>query len=278
MNMAVCVKQVPDTSDLRINPETNTLMREGVQSVLNPLDEFPLETALRLKEASGGSVTVFTMGPPQAEAVLTKAMAMGADKAVLVSDRDFAGADTWATSLTLARALETAGPFDLILCGKQAVDGDTAQVGPGIAAHLRIPQITYVTTVESAGNNMLHVKRLNDQGTVLIEVSTPALLTVLKEANEPRLPTLSGRLHAMETPIMRMGARSIGLDAAAVGLAGSPTRVVEIGVPQACRKHLRIEGAASDCASQLLAELRRSQALKEHAFKTQAEDTTDGRK
>ena len=256
MKIAVCLKQVPDTTDLRLDPETNTLIREGVEAVLNPLDEFPLEAALQLREAQGGKVTAFTMGPPQARRVLHKAIAMGADQGVLVSDRKFAGADTWSTSLTLARAIEKLGPFDLVLCGKQAIDGDTAQVGPGIATHLGEPQVTYVTRIEPIDATHLRVQRLLENGTATVEVRLPAVLTVLKEANEPRLPTLGGRLRAFHSTPQTADAALLGLAEEEVGLAGSPTRVVRIAVPETNRGRTRIEGDPAESATALLAGLR----------------------
>ena len=257
MKLCVCLKQVPDTADLRIDPETNTLVREGVEAVLNPLDEFPLEAALRLREQAGGTVTAMTMGPPQAADVLRKAVAMGADEAVLVTDRAFAGADTWATSLTLARAIEALGPFDAILCGKQAIDGDTAQVGPGIAAHLGMPQVTYVTSMAPADDGGgLRVSRQLEQGTAVVEVGCPVVLTVLKEANEPRLPSLSGRLRAIDLEPGRVGLADLGLATEDVGLPGSFTKVIRIAVPQANRRHLRITGDTAGSCRRLLGELQ----------------------
>ena len=251
MKIAVCVKQVPNTTELRLDPETNTLIREGVAAVLNPLDEFPIEAALQLREAVGGTVSVFTMGPPQAEDVLCKAVAMGADECVLVSDRAFAGSDTWATSLTLARALESTGPFDLILCGKQAIDGDTAQVGPGIAAHLDLPQVTYVTGIKPDGD-ALRVQRLLDSGHAVLRVTLPVVLTVLKQANEPRLPSLAGRLRSLAAVVRIVGAAAVGVPADELGLSGSPTRVVRIAVPETDRRHRRLEGSASEQVTALL--------------------------
>lgn len=253
MRVAVCLKQVPDTGDLRIDPETNTLIREGVEAVLNPLDEFPLEAGLQLAETTAGTVTVFTMGPPAADEVLRKAVAMGAGEAVHCCDRKFAGADTWATSLTLAKAIQKLGPFDLILCGKQAVDGDTAQVGPGIAAHLGIAQVTYVTAVKPGPDQgTVVVERLLDNETAVIEVSVPAVLTVLKEANEPRLPTLTGRIDAISRSNRVVTADELGLAPEEVGLDGSPTRVVKIAAPKLNREHRRLAGDAEAVARQLL--------------------------
>ncbi len=263
MNIAVCVKQVPDTADLRLDPQTHTLIREGVEAVLNPLDEFPLEAALRLRDQVGGQVCVLTMGPPQAVAVLRKALAMGADRGVLISDRKFAGSDTWATSLVVARTLEKLGPFDLILCGKQAIDGDTAQVGPGIAAHLEIPQVTYVTRVTApergtaAVPGWLTVERLLDSGTAVLSVRLPALLTVLKEANEPRLPTLSGRIRALAATPLHIDAAALGIPDGDLGLKGSPTRVVRIATPSQERQQVRITGPVAQAVPRLLEELRR---------------------
>lgn len=260
MRIAVCLKQVPDTTELKLDPVHNTLIREGVEAVLNPLDEFPLEAALRLREANGGEVVAFTMGPPQAGRVLDKAVAMGADEGVLVSDRAFAGADTWSTSLTLARAIEHRGPFDVVLCGKQAIDGDTAQVGPGIAAHLGWPQVTYVTRIESEGDSLV-LERMLDAGKARLRVRLPAVLTVLKEANEPRLPSLAGRLRAFSQTPATLGIGPLGLEAASVGLEGSPTRVARIAVPGNQRTLTRLDGQAKEQARALLAGLRERGAL-----------------
>lgn len=256
MNIAVCIKQVPDTADLRLDPETNTLIREGVAAVLNPLDEFPLEAALRLRAAVGGRITAFTMGPPQAEAVLRRALALGVDHAVLVSDRAFAGADTWATSLTLAAALRKQGPFDVVFCGKQAIDGDTAQVGPGIAAHLGLPQVTYVTDIQPGEGGLgLQVRRMLDHGVAELAVKPPVVLTVLKEANEPRLPNLADRLRSFRQLPEIMTVADLGVAPSAVGLDGSPTQVVRIAVPEAKRRHRRIHGTPEACAHELKAAL-----------------------
>src|SRR5574341_1815091 len=181
MNIIVLVKQVPDTSEVKINRETNTLIRDGVPSIINPFDLYALEEALRLREKHGGTVTAVTMGPPQAADALKDAVAMGADEAVLLSDRAFAGADTWATSYTLAKGIRKVGKFDLVIAGKQAIDGDTAQVGPETADMLGIPFVAYIRKIETVENNKMTAERMMDEGYDVVETSLPALITVVKE-------------------------------------------------------------------------------------------------
>jgi electron transfer flavoprotein beta subunit len=188
MNIIVCIKQVPDTKDVRLDPKTNTMAREGVESIMNPFDRNALEEGVRLKEQHGGTVTVISMGPPQAEAVLREAVACGADEAVLVSDRAFAGADTWATTYTLGKAIEKIGPFDLIICGKQAIDGDTAQVGPGLAKRLNIPYVSYVRKISGVENEFLSVHRLMDDGYDEIEMPLAGPLFEGKNESEKSAP------------------------------------------------------------------------------------------
>lgn len=233
MNIIVCIKQVPETTEVRINPETNTLIREGVKSIVNPFDMYAIEEGVRLKEKFGGKATVITMGPPQAEAVLREAISMGIDEGILLSDRAFAGSDTWATSYTLSAAIKKMGAFDLIICGKQASDGDTAQVGPGISAHLDIPQVTYVKKIEEIKNNTARVERMTEEGYEIIEVPLPALITVVKEINTPRLPSLKGMMRAKQAKIICWKAQDIEAEVDSVGLPGSPTQVVSIFTPPA---------------------------------------------
>jgi electron transfer flavoprotein beta subunit len=232
MHVVVCIKQVPNTTDVKIDPKTNTLMREGVESIINPFDMYAIEEALRLKEKHGGRVIALSMGPPQAEAALREAISMGADEGILVSDRAFAGSDTWATSYTLAKAIRKIGTYDLILCGKQASDGDTAQVGPGIATHLDLPQITYVRKVEKIDGGQIVAQRLLDSGHEVIESPLPCLLTVVKEINEPRLPSLKGKMAAKKATIAKWTAADIGTEQGKTGLEGSPTKVVRIFTPE----------------------------------------------
>jgi electron transfer flavoprotein beta subunit len=231
MNIIVCIKQVPETTEVRINPETNTLIREGVKSIINPFDMYAIEEGVRLKEKFGGKTTVITMGPPQAEIALREAISMGIDEAILLSDRAFAGSDTWATSYTLSCAIKKINQFDLIICGKQASDGDTAQVGPGIAAHLDLPQVTYVKKIEEVMDKKMRLERLMEEGFEIIEVPLPVLLTVVKEINEPRLPSLKGMMRAKQTKIITWNASDIQAEPCSIGLNGSPTQVVKIFTP-----------------------------------------------
>ncbi|MFH1640672.1 MAG: electron transfer flavoprotein subunit beta/FixA family protein [Candidatus Omnitrophota bacterium] len=231
MNIIVCIKQVPETTDVRINPDTNTLVREGVKSIVNPFDMYAIEECVRIKEKLGGKATAITMGPPQAEAVLREAISMGMDEGILISDRAFAGSDTWATSYTLASAIKKIGAFDIILCGKQASDGDTAQVGPGISTHLDVPQVTCVKKIEEIKDGFARVERMTEEGFEIIETPLPVLLTVVKEINEPRLPSLKGMMRAKQAKISFWTQKELDLDSQKIGLCGSPTQVVKIFTP-----------------------------------------------
>ncbi|MCL6429639.1 MAG: electron transfer flavoprotein subunit beta/FixA family protein [Anaerolineae bacterium] len=236
MHAIVCIKQVPDTTEVRINPETNTLIREGVASIINPFDTYAIEEGLRLKERFGGKVTVLSMGPPQAREALKEAVAMGADEAILLTDKAFAGSDTWATAYTLSWAIRHLTPFDIILCGKQAIDGDTGQVGPGIARQLQIPQLTYVSRVLEIDPESAHIRveRLLEEGREIVDCSLPALLTVVKDINQPRYPTFMGirRATRMEIPVWDSQALPEA-NPEYLGLRGSPTQVVRIFHPPA---------------------------------------------
>lgn len=225
MNIIVCIKQVPDTNEVKIDPATGTLMREGVPSIINPDDKNALEEALRLKDEMGAHVTVLSMGPPQAENALREALSMGADEAVLLTDRAFAGADTWATSLALAKAVEKIG-YDFIFAGRQAIDGDTAQVGPEMAEHLNIPQVTYVERVEVEGKE-LKVRRALEDGYEKIRVKMPCILTAIKELNVPRYMNIHDIFACYGKEVRRMTADDLGVDKSLLGLSGSPTKVRE---------------------------------------------------
>jgi len=230
MNIIVCIKQVPDTTDVRIDPATNTLVREGVPSIINPFDMYAIEEALRLREKLGGKVTVLSMGPPQVMTALKEAISLGADEAVLLSDRAFAGADTWATSYVLALALKKLQP-ELVFCGMQAIDGDTGQVGPGIAVHMDYAQATYVARIESLEKRKITVKRMHEYGYEICSLRLPAVLTVVKEINEPRTPSLRGKMNAKKAEIPMWKPADIEADESKLGLQGSPTQVVKVFSP-----------------------------------------------
>ena len=224
MNIVVCIKQVPNTNEVKLDPVTGTLIRDGVPSIINPDDKAGLEAALRLKDATGAHVTVLSMGPPQADAVLREAMAMGADDAVLVTDRAFGGADTLATSTTIAAALKKI-PYDLIITGRQAIDGDTAQVGPQIAEHLNIPNVSYAEEIQVEGDTVT-VKRQYEDRYHVVKVKMPCLITALSELNQPRYMTPGGIFDAYrEKQVTVWGLNDIEVDTDKIGLKGSPTRV-----------------------------------------------------
>ncbi len=239
MRIIVCIKQVPDTTDVKIDPERGTLIREGVPSVVNPFDEYAIEEAVRLKEKWGGQVTAITMGPPQAEAVLRDAVARGCDDGILLSDRAFAGADTWATSYTLAQAIRRLGEYDMILCGRQASDGDTGQVGPGVATQLGIHQLTYVCKIREIdlGRRAITVERLVEEGREVVTSALPCLITVVKGINEPRFPSFMGVRKASRATYPVWTAETLcadtqaAADMACFGLIGSPTRVIKVFTP-----------------------------------------------
>jgi electron transfer flavoprotein beta subunit len=231
MNFIVCIKQVPGTTEVKIDPRTNTLIREGVESIVNPFDAYAIEEGLRLKERMGGKVTVISMGPPQAELALREALSMGCDEAVLLTDAAFAGSDTLATSYTLACGIRKIGEFDLVICGKQAIDGDTAQVGPGIAEKLEIPAVTYVKKIEDIDKAYIIVERMMEEGYEVIEMGLPALITVVKEINEPRLPSLKGMIRAKKAKIHMWNASDIACEKIRIGQSGSPTIVNKIFTP-----------------------------------------------
>jgi electron transfer flavoprotein alpha/beta subunit len=255
MHIIVCLKQVPDTRHVRLDDKTHTLIREGIESIINPFDMYALEEGLRLKEQLGGKVTVLSMGPPQAEASLREAISYGADEAVLLTDRAFAGADTWATSYTLSKGIQKIGAFDLILCGKQAVDGDTAQVGPGLAERLSIPFVTWVRRIEEVKEGLLRVQRLMDDGYDRLELPLPALLTVVKEINEPRPPSLKGKVRAKTQKVLIYGLQDLGADSEQVGLQGSATQVVKVFPPPRLKERQWIKGSVPEQVGELLDKL-----------------------
>lgn len=256
MKIVCCLKQVPDAKNVRLDPKTNTLSREGVQSIMNPYDRHALEEGVRLKEQYGGTVVALSMGPPQAEEMLREAIACGADEGVLVSDRAFAGSDTWATTYTLTMAIKAIGGCDLVLCGKQAIDGDTAQVGPGLAHRLDFAYASYARKVHGVEGGALLLQRMMDDGYDELRVALPALLTVVKEINEPRIPSLKGKMRAKQAVIKRLDAAAIGADPACLGLAGSPTKVFKVFAPELRGDRTMLAGAIHEQASQLAAILQ----------------------
>ena len=260
MRIVVPIKQVPETNAVRMDETTGTMIREGVEAIVNPLDLYAIESALCLREQRGGEVVAVSMGPPSAVRALREAIAMGCDSAVLVSDTAFAGSDTCATSYVLAAAIKRIGSFDLVICGERATDGDTGQVGPELAAFLDVPVATYVGKVGAAHDRVIVVHRLVEDGHEVLELQLPALLTVVKEAANPRLPTLRGKRKARSADIPTWGPGDLDVEPGNIGLAGSPTRVVRIFRPKVARECEVVlasdEQAASAAADRLVAFLK----------------------
>jgi electron transfer flavoprotein beta subunit len=261
MKIAVCVKQVPDTTEVRIDPVKGTLIRDGVPSILNPEDANALEAALQLKDKDDKiKVAVITMGPPQAEDMLIECLAMGADEAYLLSDRAFGGADTCATSTTIAAGIKKIGKVDLVLAGRQAIDGDTAQVGPQVAFRLGLPVVTYVEDIEIKGKKAI-VKRQLEDGYEMIEAQMPCLLTAIKELNEPRYMTIAGIINAYEKPITVWNHEDVKLDPADCGLNASPTQVFRSFTPPPKGKGEMLSGTPAKMAATLVEKLKEKHAI-----------------
>ena len=261
MNSLVCVKQVPDTTAVKIDPVTNTLIREGVPSILNPFDGFALEMALRLREQAGGTVTLLSMGPPQAAEALRTCLAVGGDRAFLVSGREFGGSDTLATSYILScavKALEerTGERFDVIFCGKQAIDGDTGQVGPELAEHLDLPQITYATDA-ARENGKLRVRRETAEGYEVLECGLPAVVSVTKTPYELRYATVKGIFFSnrAEIPVITPQEMEGKIDLSRAGLKGSPTKVKKSFTPQRSKQCTLVDEASPAASGTRLAAL-----------------------
>ncbi len=257
MNIVVCVKQVPNTNEIKINPETGTLIREGVESILNHDDANALEQALQIKDTQPDTkVTVITMGPPQAKEMLQECIAMGADEAILLSDRALGGSDTWATSNALAAGIKKIGEYDLIFAGRQAIDGDTAQVGPQIAEKLGVPQVTYVKEFKLEADEIL-VKRALEDGYELLKLRPPCVLTAIKELNTPRYMSIRGILKGAKADIRVWSAEDIGVDQDTVGLKASPTNVFRSFTPKPKGKGVTIAGdTAKELAENLIKGLK----------------------
>lgn len=261
MNIIVCIKQVPDSTRVKVDPKTSTLVRAGVPSILNPYDHFALSQALKIKAKTGATVTVLSMGPNQAQSVIRLALGLGADKGILLSDRAFAGSDTWATSYALATAIRKIGSYDLIMCGQMAIDGDTAQTGPGIAFHLAIPQITFCDSIDTAEGKVI-VRKIIDGGHQVMEADLPALVTMTMPFDYvAAYPSFLGAFHAQKKPSETWTAAHIGADPKKLGLDGSPTRVDRIFPPPARSKGEIYQGSATELADKVLAILKKEDII-----------------
>jgi len=264
MRIIVCIKQVPDTNEVRIDPVKGTLIREGVPSIINPDDKNALEEALKIKETYDDvEVIVLSMGPTQAKEALREAIAMGADRAILLSDKAFAGADTWATSVTLSAAIRKIGDYDIIFCGRQAIDGDTAQVGPQIGEHLGLPQITYVEKLEIKERTVIAHRSLED-GYYVVKAEMPVLLTAIKELNTPRYPSIKGiyKAYRNEELIEVWTVDDIDVDRDQIGLKGSPTQVKKSFTPESKKTSVEmLTGNPKEIARQFVIRLKERQII-----------------
>ena len=236
MKIIIPIKQVPETSSVKLDEATGTMIRDGTESIVNPLDLYAIETGLKLKEKHGGNVTVISMGPQTAEKALREALSMGCCNGILLTGKEFAGSDTQATSYAIAKTIKNSVAFDLIICGERATDGDTGQVGPGIASLLDVSLATYVSGIESVEDEYIIVERLIESGYEKLRLKLPALITVTKEIASPRLPTLRGKQRAKAASIPKLSAASAGIDESKIGLNASPTRVVKIETPRITRE------------------------------------------
>ncbi len=261
MNVIVCIKQVPAKIKIEIDPKTGSLISGGVERAINPPDLYALEEGIRIKEKTGGKVVVLTMGPAQAIETLKEAIGIGADEAVLLSDPAFEGSDTWATSHILSKAIRKIGQFDLVLCGKQSIDGETGQVGPQLAEALGLPFVSLVNKIEELGQGHIKVMRMSEEGHQLIEMTLPGVISVVKEINVPRLPSLRGMMAAKKAKIAVWNAKELGVDAASVGSSGSPTRVVKVFFPQRAGRSEMLQGSPEGQVDQLVEKLRQTRAI-----------------
>jgi electron transfer flavoprotein beta subunit len=258
LEIIILIKQVPNTSKVKIDPKKGTLIREGVESIVNPEDMIAAEAAIQMREKFGGKITAISMGPPQAKEALQEVLAMGVDDGILLTDKAFAGADTLATSYTLGQCIRTIGKFDIIICGRQAIDGDTAQIGPQVAEFLGIPQITYVRKITKKGKKIIAERQVED-GCERIETPLPALFTVIKELNTPRYPNVNGILDVCvenEDKIKIWNAADIRAQADSIGLQGSATWVTKTFSPEVSRAGMKITGTPQEIAEQLIAQLQ----------------------
>lgn len=260
MHIVACVKQTPKSDNVRIDPATGCLIRSGAESAMNPFDEYALEEAVMLKEQLGGKVSVITMGPPQAEAVLRDSIARGADKVYQLGDRAFAGSDTWSTSYALSKGIEKINAIehvDLILCGKQTNDSDTGHIGPQVSAWLNYPNVAFVKKVIKADDKSITVERLTEDGTEILELPYPCVLSVVKDINSPRVRSVKGRILAKRAEVTQWTADDVAADKSKLGMANCPTRVVKSFVPKREITATTVEGATSkEKAANLVALLK----------------------
>ncbi len=265
MRIVVPIKQVPETNAVKMDETTGTMIRDQVEAIINPLDLYSIEAAIRLREAHGGEVTVISMGPPNAITALREAIAMGCDTGVLICDKAFAGSDTWSTSYTLAAGIKKLGSFDMIICGERATDGDTGQVGPGIAAFMDLPVTTYISAIDEVTGGRCKAHRLVEDGYEILSMKLPGVLTVIKEIAIPRLPTLRGKQKARAVDIPTWGPADLDVEPENLGLNGSPTRVVKIFRPKVARQCEKVfvtgDLTADDAAERLVAFLKQRNVL-----------------
>ncbi len=259
IKVVVCIKQVPGTTEIKIDPRTNTLVREGIENIINPFDAYAIEEAVRIKERfNDGEVEVIalTMGPPQSGDILKEAISVGVDRAVLLSDRVFAGADTWATSTTLAKAVKKIGDCRLIILGKQTLDGDTGQVGPELAQRMGIPFIGYASGIPEISKDKIKIKRLMEDRYEIFEVNLPVAISVVKDINIPRVPSLRGKMKARNMEIPVWDAKKLKADEDEVGLSGSYTQVMKIFTPEIKHEIKMIKGSTEEQVEHLYKELK----------------------
>jgi electron transfer flavoprotein beta subunit len=262
MNVLVCIKQVPKTTKVEIDSQTNTIIREGLEYIINPFDMYALEEGLRLKEQHEGSkVIALTMGPPQAKEALREAVALGTDEALLLSDPAFEGSDTWATAYILSKAIGKLGKFDLVICGRQTMDSDTGQVAPQLAEQLGLPFVSYVSKIEEMREGYMRVQRMVEEGHQVIEMPLPGVINVVKEINVPRLPSLRGLMKSKKVEIPVWTAKELGADMSKVGLSGSPTKVIRLFFPQRASGGELLQGSPESQVEQLVERLREGKVI-----------------
>ncbi|WP_458861846.1 electron transfer flavoprotein subunit beta/FixA family protein [Acidaminobacterium chupaoyuni] len=263
MKMIVCIKQVPSSNEVKLDPITKTILRDGRQSVINPFDTYALEEAVRIKEKLGGSICALSMGIPAVERILRDAIACGADEGVLLSDRAFAGADTLATSYALSLGVHKIGEYRLILCGKMAIDGDTAQIGPELAQQLQIPHIVDVTEIIEIDERHIVCRKATDCGSQMVEMELPGLITVAKDINMPRLASIKGVRKSLSAPLSVYTAQQVGGDVGRLGLQGSPTQVVKTYTPQKTRECVFWPGETKEQTQKMISLLKKEKLLAE---------------